>query len=176
MRWFSSHGHMEFFILFQKVFCAVPFYFYSCGHGTIRFNHFESNLERTLKHIYVHSYLALLSFLAEKAHLRVFIWTIYTFCFYRSFLTLSWRRSLSYRNQSIDLDWFLYDNGLRRERVKEGETSLRWASPPNRASSPRYERPLSQYFYGILVTPRDQVIPKIILLLGFAVNNLLKKF
>ena len=38
-------------------------------------------------------------------------------------LTLSWRRPLSYRNQAIDLlrklwDWFLYDNGLRHERVK----------------------------------------------------------
>ena len=38
-------------------------------------------------------------------------------------LTLSWRRPLSYRNQSIDLldksmDWFLYDNGVRHERVK----------------------------------------------------------
>ena len=38
-------------------------------------------------------------------------------------LTLSWRRPLSYRNQSIDLrsksiNWFLYDNGLRHERVK----------------------------------------------------------
>ena len=38
-------------------------------------------------------------------------------------LTLSWRRPLSYRNQSIDLrsksmDWFLYDNGLCHERVK----------------------------------------------------------
>ena len=37
-------------------------------------------------------------------------------------LTLSWRGRLSYRNQSIDLqgksvDWFLYDNGLRHERV-----------------------------------------------------------
>ena len=37
-------------------------------------------------------------------------------------LTLSWRRLLSYRNQSIDLqnksmDWFLYDNGPRHERV-----------------------------------------------------------
>ena len=37
-------------------------------------------------------------------------------------LTLSWRRPLSYRNQSTDLrsksmDWFLYDNGLRYERV-----------------------------------------------------------
>ena len=38
------------------------------------------------------------------------------------YLTLSWRRPLSYRNQTIDLlhksvDWFRYDNGLRHERV-----------------------------------------------------------
>ena len=38
------------------------------------------------------------------------------------FLALSWQRSLSYRNQSIDLqsqsvDWFLYDRDLRHERV-----------------------------------------------------------
>ena len=41
---------------------------------------------------------------------------------FKTGLTLSWRRPLSYRNQSIDLlcklmDWFLYDNGLRHERV-----------------------------------------------------------
>ena len=40
------------------------------------------------------------------------------------YLTLSWRRPLSYRNQSIDLqsksmDWFLYDKDLRHERVKK---------------------------------------------------------
>ena len=45
-------------------------------------------------------------------------------------LTLSRRRPLSYRNQSIDLlrksmDWFLYDNGLRLERVK-GLICLFW--------------------------------------------------
>ena len=39
-------------------------------------------------------------------------------------LTLSWRRSLSYRNQSTDLksksiDWFLYDKGLRHESIKK---------------------------------------------------------
>ena len=39
-------------------------------------------------------------------------------------LTFSWRGPLSYRNQSIDLrsksvDWFLYDNGFRHERVKK---------------------------------------------------------
>ena len=38
-------------------------------------------------------------------------------------LTLSWRRPISYRNQSIDLrsksmDWFLYDISLRHEKVK----------------------------------------------------------
>ena len=34
-------------------------------------------------------------------------------------LTVSWRRSLWYRNQSIDLQrkWFLYDRDLRHERV-----------------------------------------------------------
>ena len=37
-------------------------------------------------------------------------------------LNLLWRRPLPYRNQSIDLqsksiDWFLYDNGLRHERM-----------------------------------------------------------
>ena len=40
----------------------------------------------------------------------------------RLYLTLFWRRPLSHRNQSIDfqgksMDWFLYDNGLRHERV-----------------------------------------------------------
>ena len=43
--------------------------------------------------------------------------------FFWNILTLSCRRPLSYRNQSIDLqsksvEWFLYDNGLRHERVK----------------------------------------------------------
>ena len=41
----------------------------------------------------------------------------------RKELTLSWRRSLTCRNKSIDLlckwmGWFLYDRGLRHERVK----------------------------------------------------------
>ena len=47
-------------------------------------------------------------------------------CYFLAFiyLTLLRRRPLSYRNQSIDLlrksmDWFLYDNGLRLERVKQ---------------------------------------------------------
>ena len=45
------------------------------------------------------------------------------YVFGKFLLTFSWRRSLPYRNQSIDLqsklmDWFLYNNGLRHERVK----------------------------------------------------------
>ena len=48
-------------------------------------------------------------------------------------LTLSRRRLLSYRNQSIDLlcksmDWFLYDNGLRLERVKYPLECVNWTS------------------------------------------------
>ena len=44
-------------------------------------------------------------------------------------LTLSWRRPLSDRNQSTDLqsksmNWFLYENGLRRERLKKPGTAL----------------------------------------------------
>ena len=39
------------------------------------------------------------------------------------FVTLSWRTSLSYRNQSIDfqtksMDWFIHDKDFRYERVK----------------------------------------------------------
>ena len=42
-----------------------------------------------------------------------------------TYLTLSWRRPLSYRNQTIDLlckimGWFLYDEDLRHGRVKLG--------------------------------------------------------
>ena len=44
-------------------------------------------------------------------------------------LTLSWRRLLPYRNQSTDvqsklMDLFLYDNGLRHERVKANSILL----------------------------------------------------
>ena len=46
-------------------------------------------------------------------------------CYKKDCLTLSWRRSLSYRNQSNDLQsismgWFLYDRDLRHKRVQTG--------------------------------------------------------
>ena len=83
-------------------------------------------------------------------------------------LTLSGRRPLPYRNQSIDLfrksmDWFLYDNGLRLERVKgwclhiitwcfaSGFTSAFFNLPPTReifASSIKFCC-CSSYFFVI---------------------------
>ena len=57
---------------------------------------------------------------------RFFIWS-----FRLKYVTLSWRWSLSYRNQSIALlckfvlqinDWFLYDNGPCHERLKTDRT------------------------------------------------------
>ena len=49
-------------------------------------------------------------------------------------LTLSWRGPLSYRNQSIyslckSMDWFLYDNGLRDERVNSPDDA--WSISQN---------------------------------------------
>ena len=48
---------------------------------------------------------------------------LFRIIYFGNTLALSWRRSLSYRNQSIDLlcksmEWFLYDRDLRYEVVK----------------------------------------------------------
>ena len=55
--------------------------------------------------------------------LKMFFISYWKLFLFLRFLPISWWRPLSYRNQSIDLqsksmDWFLYDNGLRHERVK----------------------------------------------------------
>ena len=64
------------------------------------------------------------------------------FLFNKMILTLSWRSPLSYKNQSIDLlcksmGCFLYDNGLRHERVKHSQGlysswnhNIRWQISP----------------------------------------------
>ena len=67
-------------------------------------------------------------FIAYSEH----IWSIYQ----RWLLILSWRRSLSYRNEFINLlcksmDWFLYDRDLRHER----------------ANTPLHVDPKHSYFY-----------------------------
>ena len=56
------------------------------------------------------------SFLKQVGNFYVTAWS-------ETSITLFWRRSISYRNQSIDLlcnsmDWFLYDRDLRQKRVK----------------------------------------------------------
>ena len=65
----------------------------------------------------------------------LFIIQTFPYNFFESFLspiilTLSWRRSLLYRNHSIDLiskltDWFLYDRGYHHERVKHSSGIIR---------------------------------------------------
>ena len=47
-------------------------------------------------------------------------------------LTLSWRRQWSYRPQSTDLLWFLYDNGLRHERVNPSGNIIKIKTPENK--------------------------------------------
>ena len=61
-----------------------------------------------------------ISFIYRCYAKNIYKWEITTWL---SDLTLSWRRLSSYRNQSIELrsesvDWFLYEYGLRHERVK----------------------------------------------------------
>ena len=51
---------------------------------------------------------------------------IFRFMKEKNALTYSWWRPLSYRNPSVDLrsklmDWFLYDNGRRHERIKQNQ-------------------------------------------------------
>ena len=67
-------------------------------------------------------------------------------------LTLSWRRPLSYRNQSIDLqskskDWFLYDNGPRHVRVNTKWVHNIAIKPASRSSSsngaPNFNEPFN---------------------------------
>ena len=62
-------------------------------------------------------------------------------------LTHSWQRSLSYRNQYIDLqsklmDWFIYDRDLRDERVND---SSLWRS----LSISRHAYPQSLKMFGL---------------------------
>ena len=68
----------------------------------------------------------------------------------RVYLTLSWRRSLSYRNQSIDLqgksmDWFIHDNGFRHKRVKADSPLF-----PTVISQEQYwQNPVFEFFFLI---------------------------
>ena len=68
------------------------------------------------------------------SHLSYVSYYVLHFTLNYSFLTLSWRRSLSHRNQSIDLlcksmDWFLYDRDLRHESVNDKPLLILDSSP-----------------------------------------------
>ena len=76
------------------------------------------------------------------------------------FLTLSLRKPTSYRNESIDLlcksmDWFLYDIGLRGERVKIWPTIFFLKIDNVRLC--KYSRPWRK----LLCKPKDWVLQKI---------------
>ena len=75
-----------------------------------------------VKNLKVHK-LEFVYILLWKIFIRVFLWTrsLFTPTHYKTsikfMLILSWQRSVSYRNQSIDflfksMDWFLYDMAL----------------------------------------------------------------
>ena len=75
------------------------------------------------KIFFVVTHLPHLLKLSVKALILLVLFEFKPLKFTLNLLTFSWRRPLSYRNQSIDLrskslDWFLYGNGLRHERVK----------------------------------------------------------
>ena len=99
--------------------CMVELLIYKCYiavEGSFRFN-----MQLSKRIAWVNS----LIYLSACMHLSIFE-SIFCKFTHNSFflpLTLSWRRSLSYRNHSIDLlcksmDWFLYDRNLCHERVK----------------------------------------------------------
>ena len=75
------------------------------------------------KHMSYSSLQISLLLLVLSPYIQLAFTTIKLLLMMKQYLTLSWRRSLSYRNQSIHLlcksmNWFLYDRGLHHERVK----------------------------------------------------------
>ena len=90
------------FIVLSEYLKAFPKHFKWCSNLYICYGDWRSNTKR-----------------AEDQAFTVMVLV--------SHLSLSWRRSLSYRNQSIDLlcksmDWFLYNRDLHHERVKNLQT------------------------------------------------------
>ena len=73
-------------------------------------------------------------------------------------LTLSWRTPLSYRNQSIDLlwksmDWFLYDNGPRHERVNKPWKTELIEGRCTRCNTKRCEQQQTRTLICIVLSP-----------------------
>ena len=68
-------------------------------------------------------------------------------------LTLSWQRSLSYRNQSIDLhsNWFYNRRSLRRERVNPFSTNVSFLYPLQTSENWRFSDVFEGYRSGVLI-------------------------
>ena len=100
----SPHDNFWFFSQHPNTYLdSLPFIYY--------LKHFFTRLYRNWRSQYKHS------------NVKISV-TEYEKNTWKTYLTFSWRRPLSYRNQSIDLrsksmDWFLFNNGLRQERVKK---------------------------------------------------------
>ena len=77
----------------------------------------------------------------------------------QTLLTLSWRRALSYRNQSIDLqskliDWFLYNNGLCHERVnRHCNVFIKSSAKSNRLLHTNISIHVSHWFLAWIASP-----------------------
>ena len=115
-------------------------------------------------------------------YLKLFIMGIHLFHIRKQVnLTLSWRRPIQYRNQSIDLqsksvDWFLYDIGLRHERVKKhflkrgythqhSEKALLAVKNNQRdilLQTSQYHQKVEQYIFVFTYYPSIRIIPSIL--------------
>ena len=65
----------------------------------------------------------------KNNHILSILFIYHSYQSFISYITLSWRRPLSCRNQSIyllrkSMDWFLYDNGRLHERVKQNQICI----------------------------------------------------
>ena len=96
-------------------------------------------------------------------------------------LTLSWRKPISFRNQSIDLlrksmDWFLYDIGLRHERIKKHFLKRGYTHQHSEKAvlavkniqrnillqTSQYHQKVEQYIFVFTYYPSIRIIPSIL--------------
>ena len=80
-------------------------------------------------YIYILTHISVFNWVSRNSNKSVIVFysKFTSLCFFirnlKSFLTCSWRRFLSYKNQRKAMDRFLYDRELRHERLN---ALLRW--------------------------------------------------
>ena len=127
----EAYLFLNLYCCYYVLSCGLDFCF-SCGTAY----HF------TAKIISIVSWTFLVLFLATSL-LGLFLVTQFDTSFYCiNFYYLSWWRSISYRNQSIDLqsrslEWFLCDRDLSHEGVKEHCCCLHQQMAQNFVEKPR---------------------------------------